>query len=109
MDWLARVTDRQDGVEIALKGECDLYAAPSFSRFVLGGIDGGWRRIVLDCTALSYLDSTGVGSFIKILRSVKSKNGELSCRGLHGSPRKVLSMSNILPLLHEEKAEEKKQ
>jgi anti-sigma B factor antagonist len=105
MDWLARVIDKQGGVEIALKGECDLYAAPSFGRFVLDGIDGGWRRIVLDCSDLSYLDSTGVGSLIRILRSVKCKNGELSCRGLHGAPRQVLAMSNILPLLREEKAE----
>lgn len=104
MDWSATERGGMGFVEISLKGDFDLYAAPAFSTSALAGIEGGWSRVLLDCVHLSYLDSTGVGVIIRMLQALRRKGGELRCRGLHGTPRRVLEMSNILPLLPEEKA-----
>lgn len=90
---------------VTLEGECDLYAAPAFARTILDGIAVGWRAIRLDCHGLSYLDSTGVGALIRILQALARAGGTMSCIGLRGAPRKVLEMSNILPLLREESEE----
>jgi anti-sigma B factor antagonist len=88
---------------VTVEGECDLYAAPAFAKAVLDGISDGWRAICLECTGLTYLDSTGVGALIRILQALARAGGTMTCTGLHGAPRKVLEMSNILPLLREEK------
>ncbi|MBL8968106.1 MAG: STAS domain-containing protein [Spirochaetaceae bacterium] len=90
------------GVEIRIKGDCDLYHAPAFARDILGGIERGWRSVRVDAAELVYLDSTGVGAFIRILQALKSRGGRLSTRGLRGAPRRVLEMSNILALLGDE-------
>jgi anti-sigma B factor antagonist len=103
MDWKA--TESADGksVEVRIRGECDLYGAPAFTKTMIAGIGRGWREVVLDCTELSYLDSTGVGSFIRVLQELRKVGGRMGSRGVGGAPRKVLTMSNILPLLNEEK------
>jgi anti-sigma B factor antagonist len=87
---------------LALKGDFDLYGAPAFTKAMLGEIAGGWRAVTLDFSSLEYLDSTGVGSIIRLVQALRAAGGRLSCRGLHGSPRKVLEMSNIIALLPEE-------
>ncbi len=107
MEWTTE--EGADGVTIGITGDFDLYGAPSFARAALDGIKGGWRRVALDFSRVNYLDSTGVGTIIRMLQALKAAGGELRCRGLHGSPRKVLEMSNILALLREEKPTEARQ
>jgi anti-anti-sigma factor len=103
MEWSTKELGAKENVEIAIKGDCDLYGAPNFAKSVLSGIEAGWRHILLDCSQLEYLDSTGVGTFIRIIQTLRRLGGTIRCRGLHGSPRRVLEMSNILPLMNEEK------
>lgn len=101
MEWKTLPSAVDDGAELRLTGDLDLYQAPGFSTFVLDKIDAGWKTLMLDFTEVGYLDSTGVGSIIKIVQALRKKGGRLRCRGLSGSPRRVLEMSNILPLLEE--------
>lgn len=91
---------------IRVEGELDLYGAPAFAKAVLAGVEGGWSRLCLDLSALEYLDSTGVGAIIRVLQALRKKGGSLVSRGIQGSPRKVLELSNIIVLLGEEKNQE---
>jgi anti-anti-sigma factor len=65
-------------------------------------ITGGCSKAVLDLNEVNYLDSSGVGAIIKIIRLAKEKQITLTFRGIKGTPRKVLDMSNILSLIIEE-------
>jgi anti-sigma B factor antagonist len=101
MEWEA--SNSGDGCEeVRLCGDCDLYAAPAFAKAMLEGIAGGTRRLRLDFSRVDYLDSSGVGAIIRILQESRRSGCELSFRGVAGSPRKVLRMSNILGLMREE-------
>ncbi|NLJ45409.1 MAG: STAS domain-containing protein [Treponema sp.] len=101
MEWTVVSGDPAKGVEIHLKGDFDLYNAPRFSIFVLQKIESGWSNVLLDLQGVPYLDSTGAGSIIRIAQALRKKGRRLRYRGLSGSPRRVLEMSNILPLLEE--------
>lgn len=101
MEWTMVSTNPDAGVEIRLSGDLDLYNAPRFSMFVLQKIETGWSRILLDLHGVKYLDSTGAGSIIRIAQALRKKGTKLRYRGLGGSPRRVLEMANILPLLEE--------
>lgn len=101
MDWMSVPTATEDEAEIRITGDFDLYHAPSFSTFVMGKIEAGWRTLLLDFSGVSYLDSTGVGSIIRIAQALRKKGTKLRVRGLSGTPRRVLEMSNILPLVEE--------
>lgn len=101
MEWTLFSTDHDRGVEIRLTGDLDLYNAPRFSIYVLQKIEVGWSKILLDMRGVEYLDSTGAGSLIRIAQALRKKGAKLRCRNLGGSPRRVLEMANILPLLEE--------
>jgi anti-sigma B factor antagonist len=102
MDWLISSPDAEGFECVALKGDCDLYAAPSFSKAMRDRIAGGAKRLRFDLSGVDYLDSTGVGALIRILQEARRSGTELKFSGIKGSPRKVLRMANILPLMHEE-------
>jgi anti-anti-sigma factor len=70
---------------------------------MLEGVEKGWRNVRFDCSELVYLDSTGVGALIRVVQALRRLGGSVRCNGLRGAPRKVLEMSNILPLLNEER------
>ncbi len=101
MEWkCVSPGDRPDG-EIVLSGDFDLYNAPRFSAYALRGIADGWTGLTLDMGGVEYLDSTGVGSIIRLSQALRAKGGRLRVRGLNDTPRRVLKLSNILPIIEE--------
>lgn len=101
MIWVTIPTGSDDDAELRLTGDFDLYHAPGFSTFVMSKIQGGWKTLLLDLGGVQYLDSTGVGAIIRIAQALRKKGARLRVRGLAGTPRRVLEMSNILPLIEE--------
>jgi anti-anti-sigma factor len=87
---------------VKISGDCDMYSAQEFFLSVMEKINSGFASIYLDFSGVVYLDSSGVGAIIKILKQSKEKNVDLKFRGISGTPRKVLRMSNILTLIKEE-------
>jgi anti-sigma B factor antagonist len=101
MEWTSA---EGEFLDIRLTGDCDLYAAPGFAAYMLERITQGARRMRIDFSAVDYLDSTGVGAIIHIVQASRKANVDVRFVGISGNPRKVLRMTNILPLLREEGA-----
>jgi anti-anti-sigma regulatory factor len=70
-------------------------------------VEAGEPAMEFDAKALSYLDSTGVGAIIRIPKAARDKGAVVRWRGIAGMPRRVLQMSNILPLMREAREERK--
>jgi Anti-anti-sigma regulatory factor (antagonist of anti-sigma factor) len=104
MEWIVSAPDSGGYENVVLKGDCDLYAAPAFAKSMQSRIVGGSKRLRLDLAGVEYLDSTGVGALIRILQDAKKSGCEVRFRGIEGSPRKVLKMSNILAIMKEDDA-----
>jgi anti-sigma B factor antagonist len=102
MEWIMSAPDSGGFENILLKGDCDLYAAPAFAKAMQSHICEGAKKLRLDLTEVAYLDSTGVGAIIRILQEAKRSGCEIRFRGIEGSPRKVLKMSNILAIMKED-------
>jgi len=105
MEWRISAAGSDGFATISMRGDCDLYAAPAFAADVIARIRAGSKRIRLDFSAVAYLDSSGVGAVIRILQAAKAAQAEIRVRGLSGSPRKVMIMSNVISLLKEDPAE----
>ena len=96
-----------DGFDtVYLKGDCDLYSAPRLRNAIVDRIVRGTRKLRIDLSEVYYLDSTGVGAIIQILRAMKSVQGTLTFRGIRGAPKRVLEMSNVISLLRIDSGEE---
>lgn len=94
-----RASDCKDIVR--LHGECDLYSAAGFLSEARVLMDKGVRTMLVDCSGLIYLDSTGVGAIVRILQQMKSLGGSVFFRSIKGPPRKVLELCNVIMLLRE--------
>lgn len=88
-----------DAKVIKVEGEMDLYSFLPFVEEVMGALLRGTKKILIDATELTYLDSSGVGGIIRILVTAKARGSRIAFAGLHGSPHKVLAMSHIISLL----------
>jgi anti-sigma B factor antagonist len=68
----------RDGVHVvAVTGEIDLFTAPEFKQRMAGPIDDGVKRLVVDLTGTTFIDSSSLGVLIGAHRKLKQRNGSL--------------------------------
>ena len=75
---LPHVEPFEKGLVLTLSGELDAYDAPALRAAfaeAAAGLDGAVA--VLDLTAVSFLDSTALGTIVGLLRRVREQGGEL--------------------------------
>jgi len=62
---------------INLAGEVDVYTAPQVKQQIISLLDGGVTHILVDLTAVDYLDSTALGVLIGGLKRLRERDGSL--------------------------------
>jgi anti-sigma B factor antagonist len=62
---------------VVLEGEIDIYSAPQFKEVLLNGIEGGARRVIVDLSDVTFIDSTALGVLVSGAKRVRPRNGNL--------------------------------
>lgn len=60
-----------------LTGEIDLATAPTLREHLVGTVDAGDHRVIVDLRDVEFIDSTGLGALIGGLKRVRSLDGAL--------------------------------
>lgn len=73
------VTSRANGdrTVVAVTGEIDVYTAPVLREELASLIDSQHTDLVVDLTAVRFMDSTGLGVLVGALKKVRTLGGEL--------------------------------
>ncbi len=73
------VTSRPSGgrTVVQVAGEIDVYTAPTLREELAGLIDAEHADVVIDLSAVSFMDSTGLGVLVGALKKVKTLGGDL--------------------------------
>lgn len=95
MELEVTTTDIGDYTVIKLKGEVDIYTAPSLRETIVDTVEKGRYKIVVDLDDVNFLDSTGLGVLVGGLKRVKQHDGEL---GIICNQEKVLRIFKITGL-----------
>lgn len=86
-------TSDNNGVTVfRVKGEINLSTSPDLKRQFEKHAP---RRVVVDLTDVSYIDSSGLATLVEILKKTKVHGGSL---GLSGMPDKIRSLFEITKL-----------
>jgi anti-sigma B factor antagonist len=86
----------EDGVVLTLSGELDAYDAPTLrSAFADAVAVGDASVIVLDLAAVSFLDSTALGSIVGLLRRVREAGGELRVLLPESDARRIFELTAL--------------
>lgn len=62
---------------VAVTGEIDVYTAPLLREALVGLADSGPRCVVVDLTAVEFLDSTGLGVLVAALNRFRRHDGDV--------------------------------
>ena len=74
---LDKVSELQNCIRIYLNGYIDTYNSNYFQKKIAKVIDAGFINIIFNCTSLTYVSSTGIGSFTSFLKMLKPKGGDI--------------------------------
>jgi len=83
-----------DGASVVVRGDVDMATAPQLRDALSGLVDGGARRIVLDCRGLEFLDSSGIGVLLAV-RNRLGDDGSLTLEAPPAHVRKVLDLTGV--------------
>ncbi len=87
---------QEDGADImAIVGEIDASSSIDLDLAIAKSLSEGHTKILVDCTALEYISSAGLGVFMSYIEEFKEKNFMMV---IFGMKEKVANTFNILGL-----------
>lgn len=85
-----------DGVPVArVSGEVDLRTSPQLREHLLDLARRGADRVLVDLSAVPYMDSSGVGTMVFVKREIERAGGRLILVGLQPRVRSVFEITNL--------------
>ncbi len=81
--------------DVRLYGEVDIYNSESLKSELHALIDDKKADVVLDCTSLIYIDSTGLGVLVSALKKVKEAKKQISIINLKPYIAKIFTLTGL--------------
>jgi anti-sigma B factor antagonist len=101
MDLVVQVDERDGWAVVRASGDLDLTTAPRLREAVVSIVVRGQPRVVLDLQGVDFIDSTGLGVLVGLLKRTRTQRGDLRLVSTRPSLRKVLELTGLdhaLPL-----------
>ena len=92
------ITESEGMMTARLVGRLDTPAAVEVTREVQPLLDAAGKTIVLDCSELSYISSSGLRIFLTIRKAAAAAGGKVIIEGLSPEIRQVFMMTGFLQL-----------
>jgi anti-sigma B factor antagonist len=80
---------------ITLSGEIDMYSSPTLRKELIFLINKRVNPLLVDLKEVSYIDSSGIATFVEGLKSMKSYGGRLKLIGLLKGVKEIFSFSKL--------------
>lgn len=89
------LTPEKDILKIALRGELDSASGESFYQTVRCAYLSEPKEIVFDCARLTFIDSTILGTFVKIYKECREDGNKVSLVNVQPRIRKLFEICAI--------------
>ena len=93
-----RIEKQNTVVTVYLKGRLDTLAAQEVSRQLDSLTEEASGTIIMDCTEMSYISSSGLRIFLTLRKAAAEKGGKVIVRGISNDIRSVFMMTGFLNL-----------
>ena len=92
------ITETEETITARFVGRLDTPAAVEVTREVQPLLDHADRTLVLDCSELSYISSSGLRIFLTIRKAAAAAGGQVVIENLSPEIRQVFMMTGFLQL-----------
>lgn len=58
-------------------------------------VDAGVKKIIVDCSGLSYVSSYGIGMLLRVHRRIAKHGGDVKLAGVHSTLVRLLQMARV--------------
>ena len=83
------------GSVLTLEGRLNMVSASQLKGAVSSALEAGRPRVVVDLSAVTFLDSSGLGALIAGLKATRQAGGDLRMSGANEQVRTVLKLTNL--------------
>lgn len=92
------ITRQNETVTAALSGRLDTPASQDIAKEMESLAQEAGGTVILDCTELSYISSSGLRLFLALRKAAAEKGGKVIVRNISDSVRSVFMMTGFLNL-----------
>jgi anti-sigma B factor antagonist len=90
---------KADAVILALSGKLDATTAKTFEDRILGVINSGTQRLVVDLSQLDYVSSSGLRVFILAAKRLQTVGGKIVLCSMKDQVRQVFDLAGFSSIL----------
>ena len=88
------MVERDDKLVIRLTGDVNLEHAPGIRQLLLNAVTK-CKDVVVDLSAVDYIDSSGVANLIEALQAAKTQGTGFALAAVSGKAERVLKLSKL--------------
>ncbi|MCP3742762.1 anti-sigma factor antagonist [Rossellomorea sp. BNER] len=87
--------DNNQVIDVKVSGEIDAYTAPQLREALSSPAEEKGKTINVDLTDVTYMDSTGLGVFVGLFKTVNANEGQLYLYGLSDRLRRLFDITGL--------------
>lgn len=87
--------EEKDAWIIEPEGEIDIYTSPSFKNKVLNSYMEKKTDLLVDGAKLEYIDSTGLGALISILKAIEDDDNKIHLINIKPNIKKLFDITEL--------------
>ena len=87
--------NKEDVQVFELSGEIDFHTSPELRGQLLKVVEKQASRVLVDLKRVSYIDSSGLATFVEALQKMKRVNGQLVLAGLAAAVKSVFEIAKL--------------
>ncbi len=95
MSLIIDINVNENNIEILPKGELDIRNSPTFKEKVKEKIIKERKNLIINCEQLEYLDSTGLGAFMCILKTTQDYCVEIKLINIMPNIMKLFDITGL--------------
>lgn len=93
-----KIEELDDKIVVTLEGELDTAAAIETEQVLQPLYKSDGRNVVIDCTALEYIASSGLRILISILKGAKANGSKVVMRNMNDDIKNVFKLTGFINL-----------
>lgn len=98
----SKITKNDDSLILEVKGDLDVYSEDKFKDFIEASLKPIEKDLVIDLKDLNYLDSTGLGLFMKVYKLVTEKGYEFKIINPKENIYKLFKITDLVDIFNME-------